>query len=85
MFNRTLLGRLQQLRLALRQPRGDDARTFANIRIRILMTPEIEGGYTRDIPVGEQMPIYDAAMQYQASGTSLVVIADKEGSLSYTS
>ena len=53
--------------------------TFANIRIRIriLMTPEIEGGYTRDIPVGEQMPIYDTAMQYQASGTSLVVIADK--------
>jgi len=61
--------------------------TFANIRIciRNLMTLEIEGGYTRYIPVGEQMPIYDAAMQYQASGTSLVVIAGKEGSLSYTS
>lgn len=56
--------------------------TFANIRIRNEMTPEIEGGYTKYIPAGqtdgETMPIYDAAMKYKAEGTPLVVIAGKE-------
>jgi aconitate hydratase A / 2-methylisocitrate dehydratase len=52
--------------------------TFANIRIRNEMTPEIEGGYTRHIPTGQTMPIYDAAMKYQAQGRDLVVIAGKE-------
>lgn len=50
--------------------------TFANIRIRNEMTPEIEGGYTKYN--GETMPIYDAAMKHKADGTSLVVIAGKE-------
>ena len=52
--------------------------TFANIRIRNRMLDGIEGGMTRYIPTGETMPIYDAAMKYQADGTPLVVIAGKE-------
>jgi len=52
--------------------------TFANIRIRNEMTPEVEGGVTRLMPGGEQMSIYDAAMRYQADATPLVVIAGKE-------
>ena len=52
--------------------------TFANIRIKNLMTPGIEGGVTRYVPTGEVMPIYDAAMLYKASATPLVVIAGKE-------
>lgn len=52
--------------------------TFANIRIRNEMLGGEEGGNTLYIPTGEKMPIYDAAMQYQASGTPLVVIAGQE-------
>jgi len=52
--------------------------TFANIRIKNEMLAGIEGGFTKHIPTGEQMSIYDAAMKYQASGTPLVVFAGKE-------
>jgi aconitate hydratase len=52
--------------------------TFANIRIRNKMLDGVEGGMTRYAPTGEIMPIYDAAMKYQADGTPLVVIAGKE-------
>ncbi len=52
--------------------------TFANIRLRNEMAPGTEGGVTRHMPGGETMPIYDAAMRYQAEGTPLVVIAGKE-------
>jgi aconitate hydratase len=52
--------------------------TFANIRIRNKITPEIEGGVTKHFPSGEVMPIYDAAMKYQAEGRPLVVFAGKE-------
>lgn len=52
--------------------------TFANIRIRNEMLGGEEGGNTRYIPTGEKMPIYDAAMRYQASGTPLVVFAGQE-------
>lgn len=52
--------------------------TFANIRIRNLMVPEVEGGVTRLLPEDEVMPIYDAAMRYQAKGVPLVVLAGKE-------
>ncbi|HCD27218.1 MAG TPA: hypothetical protein DER02_06840, partial [Gammaproteobacteria bacterium] len=38
--------------------------TFANIRIRNEMVPDIEGGYTKHVPSGEQLSIYDAAMRY---------------------
>ncbi len=52
--------------------------TFANIRIRNKMTPEIEGGVTKHYPSGEVMPIYDAAMKYQTEGRPCVVFAGKE-------
>ncbi|WP_454866452.1 aconitate hydratase AcnA [Pseudomonas umsongensis] len=52
--------------------------TFANIRIRNEMLHGEEGGNTYYIPTGEKLPIYDAAMRYQASGTPLVVIAGQE-------
>ena len=52
--------------------------TFANIRIRNQMLDDVEGGYTRHVPSGEQMAIYDAAMKYKIDGTPLVVIAGKE-------
>jgi aconitate hydratase len=52
--------------------------TFANIRLRNLLAPGTEGGWTRYQPNGEQMSIYDAAMRYQQEGTPLVVIAGKE-------
>jgi aconitate hydratase len=52
--------------------------TFANIRIRNEMVPHIEGGYTKHIPSGQDMPIYDAAMKYQTENTPLIVIAGKE-------
>lgn len=56
--------------------------TFANVRIKNLMVPGIEGGVTQYHAAhgngGEQMAIYDAAMQYQADGTPLVVLAGQE-------
>lgn len=52
--------------------------TFANIRIKNLMLDGVEGGYTKHIPSGEQMSVYDAAMKYKAEGTQLVVIGGKE-------
>lgn len=52
--------------------------TFANIRIRNEMSPEKEGGYTKYIPNGNVMPIYDAAMLYKDLGTPLVIFAGKE-------
>ncbi|MFY9178882.1 MAG: aconitate hydratase AcnA [Venatoribacter sp.] len=52
--------------------------TFANIRIRNEMTPEVEGGFTRHLPQGEVLPIYGAAMRYVHEGIPAVVIAGKE-------
>jgi len=52
--------------------------TFANIRIRNKITPEIEGGVTKHFPSGEVLSIYDAAMKYQSEGRPLVVFAGKE-------
>lgn len=52
--------------------------TFANIRIRNEMVPGVEGGYTKHIPSGEQMSIYDAAMRYVGEKKDLVVVAGKE-------
>ena len=49
--------------------------TFANIRIKNQMLDGVEGGYTRHIPSGEQLAIYDAAMKYKEAGTPLVVVA----------
>ena len=52
--------------------------TFANIRLRNMMTPGVEGGVTVHQPSGEQMSIYDAAMRYAAEKTPLIVIAGEE-------
>jgi aconitate hydratase len=52
--------------------------TFANIRIRNRITPEIEGGVTKHFPSGQVMSIYDAAMKYQEEGRPSVVFAGKE-------
>ena len=52
--------------------------TFANIRLKNLMLNGVEGGYTLYLPTGEQMSIYDAAMQYKADGTPLVILTGKE-------
>ncbi len=50
---------------------------FANIDVQNEMLPETQGGYTKHIPSGEEMSIYDAAMRYQADEQSMVVIAGK--------
>ncbi|MBW3625247.1 MAG: aconitate hydratase, partial [Armatimonadetes bacterium] len=52
--------------------------TFANVRIKNLMVPGVEGGVTLHQPTGEQMTIYDAAVRYQASGVPLVIFAGAE-------
>ncbi|HFI1065683.1 TPA: aconitate hydratase AcnA [Proteus mirabilis] len=52
--------------------------TFANIRIRNEMVLGIEGGFTKHIPTGETLAIYDAAMRYQQENTPLAIIAGNE-------
>jgi aconitase A/intein/homing endonuclease len=52
--------------------------TFANVRIRNLMVPGMEGGVTSLQPVNERMSIYDASVHYQAAGVPLVVVAGQE-------
>ncbi len=52
--------------------------TFGNVRIKNLLLDGKEGGYTKHLPDGEVMPIYDASMKYQAEGTPLVILAGME-------
>ncbi len=52
--------------------------TFANIRLRNALVPGVEGGWTRHLPGGGQMTIYDAAMRYRDEGVPLVILAGKE-------
>ncbi len=52
--------------------------TFANVRIKNLMVPGVEGGVTIHQPSGERMSIYDAAMRYQKEIVPLVVFAGQE-------
>src|SRR5690606_15046201 len=52
--------------------------TFANIRLRNLLVPGVEGGVTAHLPDGQQMSIYDAAMRYAEEKVPLIVIAGKE-------
>jgi aconitate hydratase len=52
--------------------------TFANIRLKNLMVPGVEGGVTVHVPSGERMDVYEAAERYRREGTPLVVIAGKE-------
>jgi aconitate hydratase len=52
--------------------------TFANVRIKNLMVPGVEGGVTVHYPSGEQLSIYDAAMRYAEDTTPLVILAGHE-------
>jgi aconitate hydratase A / 2-methylisocitrate dehydratase len=52
--------------------------TFANVRIKNLMVPGVEGGVTIHQPDGERTSIYDAAMKYQSEGVPLMVFAGQE-------
>ena len=52
--------------------------TLANVRLRNQLAPGTEGGWTRHLPDGEQMYIYDASMKYQQEGVPLVIVAGKE-------
>ena len=52
--------------------------TFANVRLRNKLTPHKEGAFTRFMPDGEEMTIFDASEKYRAAGTPLIVLAGKE-------
>ncbi|HEX6061560.1 MAG TPA: aconitase family protein, partial [Candidatus Limnocylindria bacterium] len=52
--------------------------TFANIRLRNRLVPDHEGYWTKHLPDGEVLTIFDAAERYRAEGTPLIVIAGKE-------
>src|SRR5260370_23076571 len=52
--------------------------TLANIRLRNQLAPGTEGGWTRHLPDGEQMFIYDASIKYQRDGVPLMIVAGKE-------
>ena len=52
--------------------------TFANIRIRNQMLDDVEGGYSKHYPSGEQGAMYDVAMRYKDEGVPLVIFAGKE-------
>ena len=52
--------------------------TFANIRIRNLLVPGVEGGMTRHWPEGEVVPIHEAAERYRAQRTPLLVIGGRD-------
>ena len=52
--------------------------TFANVRIRNLLAPGTEGGFTTHFPSGEVLPVYDASMRFQEEGTPLIVLAGSQ-------
>jgi aconitate hydratase len=52
--------------------------TFANIRLRNLLTPDAEGNVTEHLPSGERMSIFDAAERYRGEGTPLIILAGTE-------
>jgi aconitate hydratase len=52
--------------------------TFANIRLRNLLAPGTEGGWTCHQPSGGQMTIFDASLRYRDEGTPLVILAGSE-------
>jgi aconitate hydratase len=52
--------------------------TFANIRLRNLLVPGVEGGVSIHLPSGEQLSIYDAAMRYKKENTPLIILAGRE-------
>ena len=52
--------------------------TFANVRLRNKMVPNLEGGFTRHLPDGAEMSIFDASAKYISEGVPLVIVAGKE-------
>ena len=52
--------------------------TFANVRLRNKMVPNLEGGFTRHLPDGAEMSIFDASEKYIAEKVPLVILAGKE-------
>ncbi len=52
--------------------------TLANVRLRNQLAPGTEGGWTRHLPDGEQMSIYDASVKYREQGVPLLIVAGKE-------
>ena len=52
--------------------------TFGNVRLRNLLLDGKEGGWTRHLPSGDQVPIFEAAERYRAAGTPLIVLAGRE-------
>jgi len=52
--------------------------TFANVRLRNRKVPNLEGGFTRHLPGGAEMSIFEASEKYIAEGVPLVILAGKE-------
>ncbi|HZP63205.1 MAG TPA: aconitate hydratase AcnA [Terriglobales bacterium] len=52
--------------------------TFANVRLRNKMVPNLEGGFTRHLPSGAEMTIFEASEKYIAEDVPLLIIAGKE-------
>ena len=52
--------------------------TFANVRLRNKMVPNLEGGFTKRLPDGAETSIFEASEKYIAEGVPLVIIAGKE-------
>jgi len=52
--------------------------TFANVRLRNKMVPNLEGGFTRHLPDGTEMSIFEASEKYISEGVPLIIIAGKE-------
>ena len=52
--------------------------TFANVRLRNKMVPNLEGGFTRHLPDGAEMTIFEASEKYLADDVPLIIIAGKE-------
>ena len=51
--------------------------TFANVKLQNLLAEGKKGGWTRDFLADEVRPLFDAAMDYEAAGVPLVVVAGK--------
>src|SRR5437773_30051 len=52
--------------------------TFANVRLRNKMVPDLDGGFTKHLPDGAEMTIFEASEKYLAEAVALIVIAGKE-------
>jgi aconitate hydratase len=52
--------------------------TFANVRLKNFLVPGVEGSFTRHLPDGEQLSIFEASQKYQADKVPLLILAGKE-------